>query len=176
LGELLSEGVERRAARARSLDFVKIGLAGCHAERGWLRRWFDTVSRLAPEVLPVPVAYADWPNANAPSPSVALALAAQSPAKLLLVDTHDKSRGGLLDHLSLESLDELMQTARIAKVRVVLAGSLDQAAIRRVLALAPAYVGVRGAACCGGREGTLDESLVKSLAGVVHGSARKAAG
>jgi len=176
LGELLTEGVEGRAESARLLNFVKIGLAVCHLERRWLKRWFDTVSRLAPGVLPVPVAYADWPGARAPSPSVALALAVQGPAKLLLVDTYDKSSGGLLTHLSLESLADIMQMARGSNVRVVLAGSLDAASIRRVLALAPAYVGVRGAACQGGREGTLDESLVKSLAGLVHGSARKAAG
>jgi (5-formylfuran-3-yl)methyl phosphate synthase len=176
LGELLADGIEDLAAAARSVKLVKIGLAGCHQERGWLNRWFDVTGALDASVLPVPVSYADWPAAAAPSPSVALALAAQSPAKLLLVDTHDKTRGGLLAHFSFESLAELVQTARGARVRVVLAGSLDAAAIGSLLPLAPAYIGVRGAACRGGREGTLDEVLVKSLASLVHGSARKAAG
>jgi uncharacterized protein (UPF0264 family) len=176
LGELLSDGIAQRAALAGSMKYVKIGLAGCHQSRGWLARWFQVVGRLREGVMPVPVAYADWPAAVAPSPSVALALAGESPAKLLLVDTHEKSRGGLLDHLHWESLRELMASAAAADVRVALAGSLDADAIQRLLALGPAYVGVRGAACRGGRDGTVEESLVKSLASLVRGSARKAAG
>jgi (5-formylfuran-3-yl)methyl phosphate synthase len=176
LGELLDGGLPQTAAETSGLRFAKIGLAGCHVHRGWLTRWFAAVSALPPGVQPVPVAYADWPSADAPSPSVAMALAMQSPARLLLIDTHDKTRGGLLDHLCVESLQELAQLARESRVRLALAGSLDAASIEKLLPLAPAYVGVRGAVCRGGREGTLDTALVKSLAQQVRAPARKAAG
>jgi uncharacterized protein (UPF0264 family) len=126
-------------------------------------------------VAAVPVAYADWPAARSPSPSVALALAAHSPARLLLVDTFDKAQGGLLDHLGLDSLHKLGELAHGQAIRLVLAGSLDRAAIGALLPLRPAWIGVRGAACRGGREGKVDPALVKSLAAFVHAE-RVAAG
>jgi uncharacterized protein (UPF0264 family) len=70
LGELLDGGLPQIAAETRGLRFAKIGLAGCHVQRGWLTRWFAAVSALPVGVQPVPVAYADWPSADAPSPSV----------------------------------------------------------------------------------------------------------
>jgi (5-formylfuran-3-yl)methyl phosphate synthase len=176
LGELLDGGLPQIAAETRGLRFAKIGLAGCHVQRGWLKRWFESVSALPFGVQPVPVAYADWPAADAPSPSVAMSLAMQSPARLLLIDTHDKTHGCLLDHLCIDSLRELAQLARESHVRLVLAGSLDATSIDELLPLAPAYVGVRGAVCRGGREGTVDAALVKSLAQQVRAPARKAAG
>jgi (5-formylfuran-3-yl)methyl phosphate synthase len=175
LGELLAEGIEQLASQARGLCFAKIGLAGCHSQRGWLARWFDVVNALPPGVNPVPVAYADWPAAAAPAPSVALALAAQSPSRLLLIDTYDKTSGGLLDHLALDSLRELAQDASASQVRLVLAGSLHVAAIASLLALAPDYFGVRGAACRGGRSGTIVLARVKSLSRLVHGTRHKVA-
>jgi len=176
LGELLEDEAEDRAAAAFGLRYAKFGLAGCHDTSGWLSRWFSATAALPCGTMPVPVAYADWPAARAPSPSVALALAAQSPAKMLLIDTFDKLGGGLLEVLSWELLLEIAASARQAGVRLALAGSLTAAAIERLRPLAPAYFGVRGAACRGSRDGTIDEALVKSLALSVGGPVRKAAG
>ena len=176
LGELLDEDVCELAAQARGLAFAKLGLAGCQKRDGWLRRWFAALDALPRSASAVPVAYADWPAAEAPSPSVALALAAQSRAKTLLLDTFDKRRGNLLEVLSWDSLAEIAAEARRAGVRLVLAGSLDAAAIARLLLLAPAWFGVRGAACRGGRSGTIETALVKSLVRSVMSAGRKAAG
>jgi uncharacterized protein (UPF0264 family) len=176
LGELLSEDILGLAAAARGLKFAKIGLAGCHGERGWIARWCAAVRALPSGVAPVPVAYADWQTADAPSPSVAIALAVQSPARLALIDTYEKGGGGLLRHLPVDSLRELVDFAGQARVRLALAGSLDEAAVARLLPLAPALIGVRAAACRGGREGAVDISLVKSLAALVHSRGKKAAG
>jgi len=175
LGELLDEGVERRARQTAGFQYAKIGLAGCHAQRGWIARWLRVIRELPPDVQPVPVAYADWPRASAPSPSVALAIAQDSLARLLLVDTHNKRAGGLLDILSLESLHEIAHHARQVSVQLALAGSLDAATIAALRALCPAYVGVRGAACRGGRAGRIDLARVKTLAQLVHGKPQKAA-
>lgn len=177
LGELLEEGILQRASAVRPpIAFAKIGLAGCHASRGWLATWFQALSQLDRRVQAVPVAYADWPAAGSPSPSVALTLAGQTAAGLLLIDTHDKSRGGLLDHISLETLADLACEARRRGVRLVLAGSLNHSSIRRVLHLEPAFVGVRGAACLAGRSGTVALPLVKALAALVKRMPGKAAG
>jgi uncharacterized protein (UPF0264 family) len=175
LGELLHDPVESLAPRAVGFHFAKIGLAGCHESRDWIARWSRAVQRLPVNTNPVPVAYADWPRAQAPSPSVALWLAQRSPARLLLVDTWDKSAGSLPDVLSWQSLCEIARHARQAGVRLALAGSLHPEAIRKIQQLAPAYIGVRGAACRGGRDRAIDLALVKSLARLVHGVRQEAA-
>jgi uncharacterized protein (UPF0264 family) len=175
LGELLEDGIGDLAAAATGFPFAKVGLAGCHDEPGWLARWRLVISSLPRGVALVPVAYADWTAARAPSPSVALALAEFSPARLMLVDTYDKSAGTLLGQWSLESLEELARDAAERGVRLALAGSLDVASIGQLLPLAPAYIGVRGAACTGGRDGSIDTARVKSLARLIRGETQDAA-
>jgi uncharacterized protein (UPF0264 family) len=175
LGELLHDPVEQIAPQAAGFRFAKIGLAGCGIAPDWQRRWQAAAESLPAGVQAVPVAYADWQAAAAPMPFVALALAADSPAHLLLIDTHDKAAGGLLEHLSLDALREILQSAKQAGVQLALAGSLDEAAIQMLLSLSPAYVGVRGAACLDGRDGTIDLTRVKSLARLVHGTRQKIA-
>ena len=168
LGELLSERVLDLARQTAGLRFAKIGLAGCHSHCGWMDRWMAAVQSLPPRVEAVPVAYADWIKADAPSPSVALALAAQLPARLLLVDTFDKRSGNLLEAIAGETLRELIEYAQEARVHLALAGSLDAVAIEATLSYAPEYIGVRGAACAGGREGAIEIARVKSLAALVR--------
>jgi uncharacterized protein (UPF0264 family) len=119
----------------------------------------------------VPVAYADWRSAHAPPPEEVLVLAAQLPGRLLLVDTFDKSGGTLLDHLPWELIEAFVSSASDSGVRLVLAGSLRLTDIERLVDLEPVYLGVRGAACIGGRAGAIDAARVKSLAAAVRGNA-----
>jgi uncharacterized protein (UPF0264 family) len=102
-------------------------------------------------------------------------LARLTSARLLLIDTYDKAAGTLLDLLAMESLGEIAAYAAKRRVQLALAGSLDERAIPQALALGPAYLGVRGAACRGGRDATIDLARVKSLAALVRASANKAA-
>ena len=168
LGELLDDGLFDLARQTTGLRFAKIGLAGCHAHVGWMDRWRTAIESLPAGVAAVPVAYADWIAANAPSPSVGVALAARLPARLLLVDTFDKRAGNLLEVVSQETLHELIEYARETRVRLAVAGSLDARTIRELLRHELEYIGVRGAACGGGRDGTIEIGRVKSLALVVH--------
>jgi len=175
LGELLVDPVEELAAKATGFCFAKIGLARCHTASGWIARWGRAIRAVPRGVDAVPVAYADWPAAQAPSPSVAMILAQHSAARLLLIDTHDKRSGGLLDYLPIESLRQIARDAKQANVQLALAGSLDEAAIGALLELAPAYIGVRGAACTGGRDGAIDLAHVKSLTALIRTKRQKAA-
>lgn len=163
LGELLDDNIDELAAATAGCEFAKIGLAGCHGSAGWMARWNFVLGNLPPNVRPVPVAYADWQAAGAPSPRVAVALAVRAGSHRALVDTCDKSRGDLLAHLSFDYLNDLADECRDQNVRLVLAGSLSTNTIARLLPLAPEYVGVRGAACGGGRNGTIELAPVKSL-------------
>jgi hypothetical protein len=82
----------------------------------------------------------------------------------LLVDTFDKTRGGLLDQMAFKQLDELIVAARAQGMQIVLAGSLDASAIAKVAALAPDFIAVRGAACEQGRTSTISPRRVRALA------------
>jgi len=175
LGELLDDEVSALAREARGFSFAKVGLAGCAGRSEWRARWERVIEKLPAGVEAVPVAYADWENAGSMQPVEILALAEESAARMMLIDTFDKSAGGLLDILPLEKLRGIARQVAKRGVRLALAGSLVAESIERVLELAPAYIGVRGAACVGGRDGAIDLGRVKSLAEVVRGERRKVA-
>jgi hypothetical protein len=83
-------------------------------------------------------------------------------ADALLLDTCVKDGRTLLDHAPLARLAALSAAARAAGLLFAVAGSLDLASIERVADLAD-VVGVRGAACLGGREGRVDAARVGEL-------------
>jgi (5-formylfuran-3-yl)methyl phosphate synthase len=175
LGELASDEVEELAPLSGGFSFVKIGLANCANDLAWQDRWHSAVVNLPAGVQVVPVAYADWQSAAAPPLDDVLSLAAECPARLLLIDTHDKRAGSLLEIISWPALVALSQAAQRAEVRLALAGSLQLSAISRLLSVRPAYLGFRGAACHGGRAGTIDFARVKSLAEAVQRFGQKVA-
>jgi hypothetical protein len=178
LGELLSLELSERLRQLRCCDgfsfrFAKVGLAGCGPLRDWQSRWRGFAQSLPPCTLPVAVAYADWQHAVAPRPEEVLALAIQEGCRGLLVDTHYKSHGSLLNHMPLAEIERVVERARGHGMVTVLAGSLNADTLRRVLTYAPSFIAVRGAACCGTRTGELDELLVRELAWVVARGERR---
>lgn len=168
LGELLSQNAEMLAGEAGGFTFAKFGFAGCTTTSRWMVRWERVVRMLPRGVQPVPVAYADHEAARSPESREVLKLAALLPTQLMLIDTYDKSNGRLTDHLTFEALAELSEQSVECDVQLALAGSLHLSDLESLLMLAPAYVGVRGAACIGGRDGTVDAARVKSLAKRIH--------
>lgn len=110
----------------------------------------------------VAVAYADHGSAEAPEPEEVLRSAIETGVGALLVDTWTKDGRRLLDHIPHARLAALSEAARAAGLVFALAGSLDASAIERVVGLAD-VIGVRGAACRGGREGTVDSARVREL-------------
>jgi hypothetical protein len=110
----------------------------------------------------VAVAYADAEAAGSPPPEDMLRSAIAAGADALLLDTCVKDGRTLLDHAPLARLAALSVAARAAGLLFAVAGSLDLASIERVADLAD-VVGVRGAACLGGREGRVDAARVGEL-------------
>lgn len=145
--------------------YLKLGFAGRRAASGVTavlaaaRRAAGTGAR-SPII--VPVAYADHDAAGAPSPEVVLQAAVAAGAGALLVDTWSKDGRGLLDHLPLDRLARLSDRVRGAGLLFAVAGSLDLASVGRVAGLAD-VIGVRGAACTGGRMGAVDGGRVREL-------------
>jgi uncharacterized protein (UPF0264 family) len=170
LGELATDGASAGWAMAAGVSYVKVGLAGMADEPGWPERWRRAVESLG-GVGVVAVVYADWSKARAPRPDRVLEEACRLDCRAVLIDTFEKSAGSLLSHWPIGDLSVFVAEIRRRAMLAVLAGSLDGKAIGRVLPLAPDYIAVRGAACQGGREGSLDFQRVCNLVRQVSGRA-----
>lgn len=168
LGELRDNPTPLPAEIAARLKFVKLGLAGCRAWADWPEAWRAAMASYVPQVQRVAVMYADWQAAAAPTPGETLAWAARAGCGALLVDTFDKRGGCLTDLWPQGAIADLVESARHRGIPVALAGSLTAENIPSLLPLEPALIGVRGAACSGGREGRLDADRVRKLAAIVH--------
>ncbi len=144
----------------------KIGLAGAaplRAARERLARARDAVARHASTPGLIVVAYADAESADAPPPAAVLDLAAEAGAAGVLMDTWNKAGPGLLELWDLEDLARWVGLADRAGLTTALAGRLTLADLERVLDTGAGIVGVRGAACEGGREGQVSADRVRRL-------------
>ena len=170
--ELLGDWRPERLQHAAGACYAKVGLAGCAARNDWQAHWREAMAQLPTGVRPVAAAYVDCAAARSPPVDDVLALAAEARSPYLLLDTFDKSAGNLFARAPLSVLAALGQRAARNGVQLVLAGSLDNGAIRRLAPLVPAYFAVRGAACSGARTQAIELARVKRLAEVVRTSVR----
>lgn len=90
-------------------------------------------------------------------------LAARAGVDGFLVDTRNKRRGMLLANVSLDRLDQANRRATSLGLWLGLAGRLGPSAIAELRVVAPRFVGVRGAACDGGRDGAVSPARVRRL-------------
>lgn len=65
----------------------------------------------------------------------------------VMIDTADKTRGRLLDHLPPERIPVFVDRAKALGLKVGLSGSLETPDIPRLLPFAPDFLGFRGALC-----------------------------
>jgi uncharacterized protein (UPF0264 family) len=170
LGEL-SEALARDFAYVAGCAYAKLGLAGCGPWPDWPERWAEQIRRLPPSVASVAVVYADWRAAAAPPPDAVLARGGELKCSAVLVDTYDKSHGDLLTYFDRDALRAFLAAARQQRMLTVLGGSLGLASLAQVLPFTPDYIAVRGSACIGSRNGSLDSARVRDLADRVHGGA-----
>jgi uncharacterized protein (UPF0264 family) len=149
----------------RAPTYVKLGFAGERSEAAvssLITAAINAAAATALRPLVVPVAYADHENAGSPAPEDMLSAARAAGARAFLVDTGMKDGRGLLEWITLERLRRLSADARSAGMLVALAGSLDLAALDHLAGI-PDVIGVRGAACRGGREGPVEAGLVRRV-------------
>jgi uncharacterized protein (UPF0264 family) len=173
LGDVGSPGVLTRHARAAALvgaTYLKVGFrdvvttAGARARaaavHGATTAWSG--ARI------VLVAYADWARTGSASPRVVLDVAAASGAAGLLLDTASK-HAGLFALWSPEAVEAWVAAAHGAGLFAALAGSLAAPDVPLARALGADLVGVRGAACAGGRLGRVTRARVAELSAIVRG-------
>ena len=81
----------------------------------------------------------------------------------VMVDTADKSRGGLLAHRNSVWLNLFVRTAQDRGLLTGLAGSLAAHDIPELKRIRSDYLGFRGALCSGGRTGSIDLEAVQRI-------------
>ncbi|MGH7675061.1 MAG: (5-formylfuran-3-yl)methyl phosphate synthase, partial [Gemmatimonadales bacterium] len=173
LGDAVDEaGVARRvsAAAAVGVAYVKVGFrritsptrvlalvtAAAHATRA--RGGGTRV---------VVVAYADAARAGSLFPRTLAGIAARGGAAGVLLDTAFKDAGGLFELLAPETVREWVDAAHAAGLTAGLAGGLGARDLATAGALGADLVGVRGAACDGGRTGCVSRSRVAQLSALL---------
>lgn len=168
LGELLEQGRSGARAIPPGVTLAKFGLAGCRGRSDWPAQLKRTVASLPRTTGGVAVIYADHASADAPSSDEVIRHGKLAGCRAALVDTHDKQAGGLLDLWTMEECQSAIEQIRAAGMMAVMAGSLTAVSIAQILPLGPDYVAVRGAACRGSRDGSLDGELVRELVAIVR--------
>jgi uncharacterized protein (UPF0264 family) len=156
----------------RAQTYVKLGFAGERSEAAvtsLIAAAIDAAAATEARPIVVPVAYADHEHAGSPVPEVVLRAAMAAGARGFLMDTCMKDGRGLLGWITLERLRSLSANARSAGVLVAIAGSLDLGALDQLAGIAD-VIGVRGAACRGGREGPVEAALVRRVRDRLRGA------
>ena len=171
LGDVHEDGVMDRAVAARQarVTFVKVGFAGM-ARRQCLTKDVLTLARAAQPPALVLVAYADFDVADAPPPAEILALAAHLKPAGILLDTYDKGRAGLTSLMPACTLATFVSRAKAPGRFVALAGRLTLEDIETVQDTGADVIGLRGAACDGGRGGVVTSARVRALCDHMKGT------
>jgi uncharacterized protein (UPF0264 family) len=163
------ETVAGAVARIADLgvDIVKVGLF-----RGG--DWPGCMSALARQAAAgtriVAVLFAD----QAPDFTILEALRDSGFAGAML-DTADKRGGGLRHHLAEPILAEFVRRARGYGLMSGLAGSLRLVDVAPLLAVAPDYLGFRGALCAAGRTSVIDPERLRAVRAAIDRAHQPAA-
>jgi (5-formylfuran-3-yl)methyl phosphate synthase len=168
LGDARDDAAVAAAAAAVSgVAFVKLGFGGVTSEAR-ARSLARAARRGAgAETALVLVAYADWPRAASLAPDRLLAVAAETGAAGLLLDTAWKDVP-LFALASPAAVASWVAAVRAAGLFAALAGSLSGRDFATARAVGAELVGVRGAACLGGRSGRVSRARVAALQGLVR--------
>lgn len=148
------------------LAAVKIGLAGVPHPQ-WHRELTEIRDQLPREVNLGVVGYADFEAAQAPPIESLIEAADRHPFDWLVIDTWSKAGPSSVQRLGKRWLSEHLCELAHANIGTVLAGGLGLSDLKTAIECHPNLVGVRGAACTGGRSGVVAENRVRALNSLV---------
>ncbi|MFL5402017.1 MAG: (5-formylfuran-3-yl)methyl phosphate synthase [Gemmatimonadales bacterium] len=158
--------------------YLKLGFAGVRATAR-IQTMIENAGRLGANISRairvVAVAYADADRADTVTPALVLQLAGSAGAAGVLLDTHVKDGRRLLDWLDPSALRTWVTAARESGLVAALAGALEPTDFELMYGIGPDVVGVRGAACEGGREGLVTAERVSALRQALRHSNREMA-
>ncbi len=154
------------------VNYVKLGFRGL-TDQTLVEDLLAEAVHLARELPGRPavigVAYADHELAGSLSPDIFQRILPEVGADGLLLDTCSKDRGTLFDFQSGAQLAELGAELAPHELTFALGGGLGATDVRRAWEAGAMILGVRGAACEGGRHGRVAERRVRLLAEAVRG-------
>lgn len=151
-----------RTAAALGVEFVKAGFRGVGTARAARRVAAATRRGAGADVRVVLVGYADWRRVGCLAPDALLPVAVESGASGVLLDTAVKDVG-LFELLAPGAVRDWVAAAHASGLFACVAGRLGPADFAAAGALGADIVGVRGAACVGGRTGRVSAARVAAL-------------
>src|SRR5881628_1363965 len=169
LGDARDEAAIERAA-GLGVAFVKVGFAGVVTEQR-ARRLATVARRGAGDSGLVLVGYADWRRADSLAPERLVAVAATAAGAGVLLDTAFKD-APLFALEPPERVGAWVAAAHAAGLFAGVAGSLWGSDFATARALGADLLGVRGAACVGGRTGPVSAARVAALRALAHAARR----
>ena len=146
--------------------YVKLGFSGVSSKQqiaALLRAAATAALRHPARPRVVAVAYADARLTGCSEPETVLEAAAESGAAGMLLDTEIKTTGHLFSWMVPERVRRLFAELHRMGLIAAAAGGLGPAQIQVAEWTGPDIIGVRGAACVGGRQGRLSPSRVRRL-------------
>lgn len=153
-------------AAACGADYVKLGLLGS-SRRDQALELLSAVRRATAETNPctrlVAVAYADAGRVGALPPRELPGVARDAGFHGVMLDTAVKDGTSAFTALGEAAIAAFLSEGRAFGLTTALAGSLSAADLSRAHCLEVDLVGVRGAACDGGRSGTVSAARVREL-------------
>jgi (5-formylfuran-3-yl)methyl phosphate synthase len=155
----------------RGAAYVKIGLAGTADYETLLAATVRMAAQTALSPAVIAVAYADGAGRHLPTADAATRLVVRAGAAGLLLDTQSKNGFDLFHFMPMSAVRTWASEARAAGLLTAVAGSLSIEGVRATATLPADIVGVRGAACEGGREGIIARHKVSELRAAVLQSA-----
>lgn len=156
--------------------YLKLGLSpGTAADlRSFLGSAVQAAARHPVRPHVIAVEYADW-EPRLFSPTQVREAASAAGATGILVDTATKDGRTLFAWWSEGALRAWIDGTHASGLSVAVAGSLGAGELARVAGFGPEVVGVRGAACAGGRSGAVQADRVRLLRAAVTGESGAAA-
>jgi uncharacterized protein (UPF0264 family) len=165
IGDALDVGLSFRRARdavAAGCDLVKLGVADVARAQDARAIVGAAVDGAGGAPVAV-VAYADADNARALAASALLDVTIESGASGFVMDTFEKRGGSLFRWVTIDAVRALVSRAATHGLFTGIAGGLGHADVDAARRTGVDLLGVRGAVCVGGREGTISGGRVREL-------------
>ncbi len=155
LGELQQIDFSAAADLSRWFPILKVGLSGLRDHPSWQTTLGELSRLLAGNARLVPVIYADHRLCEAPEPEAVLTAADAIDAPFVLIDTYTKDGRGLFAWLSESEIQHLVVATNSSGRQLVVAGSLAESDLPKLMPLTISAIAVRGALCQHDRRGRL---------------------
>jgi uncharacterized protein (UPF0264 family) len=153
-------------ASACGAVYVKLGLRGLARPDDavvLLTAVREAVLGVRPQARVVAVAYADAGRAHGLPPAALPTVAARAGVQGVMIDTAFKEGVSTLDLMGADGVASFLASARALGLETALAGALSVKEVASCSRLDVDIVGVRGAACLGGRAGRVSAQKVHAL-------------